>query len=72
MSSELGASYLPSPVWGEGGERREPGEGISEPDHWLRAPLAPTLSRTGRGSAGPVPGQLCGPGDPRATRQAQA
>jgi error-prone DNA polymerase len=46
---------LPSPRRGEGGERSEPGEGISELQLKLIAPLTPTLSPSGRGSAGAVP-----------------
>src|SRR5580658_8847164 len=44
-------TFFPSPRRGEGGERSEPGEGLSEIQIWLREPLTPTLSPTGRGSA---------------------
>jgi len=59
-----GRFFLPSPRWGEGGEPsglafgkpkgelREPDEGYSEPDYWLREPLTPALSLPGRGGAG--------------------
>jgi DNA-binding SARP family transcriptional activator/TolB-like protein len=43
---------LPSPQRGEGGERSEPGEGISESQPKLIEPLTPALSPAGRGSAG--------------------
>src|SRR4051812_44181568 len=42
---------FPSPRRGEGGERSEPGEGISELQLKLIAPLTPTLSPSGRGGA---------------------
>ncbi len=48
-------AFFPSPRRGEGGERSEPGEGRSELELKLRAPLTPTLSPTGRGSADAVP-----------------
>src|SRR5690242_13542378 len=43
------------PAVGEGGERSEPGEGISESQPDLIGPLTPALSPPGRGSAGALP-----------------
>jgi len=66
MLSGATSAHFPSPRRGEGGEPsglafgkpkgelREPGEGRSEVQLWLREPLTPTLSPSGRGGAGTV------------------
>jgi hypothetical protein len=54
MHKATTSTDFPSPRRGEGGERSEPGEGISESESKLREPLTPTLSPPGRGSAGAV------------------
>jgi N-methylhydantoinase B len=62
VARDGGLSY-PSPRRGEGGSRSEPGEGRSDSQSKLIEPLTPTLSPTGRGSAGTVPGDPLHPGD---------
>src|SRR5262249_22953206 len=61
-----GSDALPSPRRGEGGERSEPGEGISESQPKLTDPLTPTRLRPS-GYGGPAPS----PPSPEASAKAE-